>query len=161
MRGPGCAVMCNLINTHTHTHTHTHTSQPEAYTTYFYNALLPVAPATGPHSEALVPNLERATKLLHITQALIQSSDGCCSRQGLYEEYQRGGLAGLIDWLVVIAGRSKHKAREDTPKARRVRPSKLAHEKRGITKVTGALISPQQHLETTGRWQRYAASTQQ
>ena len=24
MRGPDCAVMCNLINTHTHTHTHTH-----------------------------------------------------------------------------------------------------------------------------------------
>ena len=25
MTGPGCAVMCNLINTHTHTHTHTQT----------------------------------------------------------------------------------------------------------------------------------------
>ena len=25
MTGPGCAVMCNLINTHIHTHTHTHT----------------------------------------------------------------------------------------------------------------------------------------
>ena len=25
MTRPGCAVMCNLINTHTHTHTHTHT----------------------------------------------------------------------------------------------------------------------------------------
>ena len=24
MTGPGCAVMCNLINTHTHTNTHTH-----------------------------------------------------------------------------------------------------------------------------------------
>ena len=24
MTGPDCVVMCNLINTHTHTHTHTH-----------------------------------------------------------------------------------------------------------------------------------------
>ena len=37
---------------------------------------LQVAPAGGPHNEALVTNLERATKLLHITPALLQSSDG-------------------------------------------------------------------------------------
>ena len=43
---------------------------------------LQVAPAGGPHDEALVTNLERATKLLHITPALLQSSDGRCSRQG-------------------------------------------------------------------------------
>ena len=39
-----------------------------------HNALQ-VALAGGPHNEALVTNLERATKLLHITPALLQSSD--------------------------------------------------------------------------------------
>ena len=34
---------------------------------------LQVAPAGGPHNEVLVTNLERATKLLHITPALLQS----------------------------------------------------------------------------------------
>ena len=53
-----------------------------------HNALQ-VAPAGGPHNEALVTNLERATKLLHITPALLKSSDGRCSRQGRYNEYAR------------------------------------------------------------------------
>ena len=66
-----------------------------------------VAPAGGPHDEALVTNFEKATKLLDITPALLQSSDGRCSRQGRYNEYARGELTGLIDWLVVFAGR-KH-----------------------------------------------------
>ena len=80
-----------------------------------HNALQ-IAPAGGLHKEALVTNLERATKLLHITPALLQSSDGRCSRQGRYNEYARGELTGLIDWLVVFACRSLQKAREDTPK---------------------------------------------
>ena len=45
-----------------------------------HNALQ-VAPSGGPHNEALVTDLERATKLLHITPALLQSSDGRCSRR--------------------------------------------------------------------------------
>ena len=49
---------------------------------------------------------------------------------------------GLIDWLVVSAGRSRQKAREDTPEARRIRASKLAHQRGGITKAASALISP-------------------
>ena len=106
-----------------------------------HNALQ-VAPAGGPHNEALVTNLERATKLLHITPALLQSSDGRCSRQGRYNEYARGELTGLIDWLVVFAGRSRQKAREDTPEARRIRASKLAHQRGGITKAASALVSP-------------------
>ena len=106
-----------------------------------HNALQ-VAPPGGPHAEALVTNLERATKLLHITPALLQSSDGRCSRQGRYNEYTRGELTGLIDWLVLFAGRSRQKAREDTPEARRTRASKLAHERGGITKAANALISP-------------------
>ena len=103
---------------------------------------LQVAPAGGPHNEALVTNLERATKLLHITPALLQSSDGGCSRQGRYNEYARGELTGLINWLVVFAGRSRQKAREDTPEARRIRASKLAHQRGGITKAASALVSP-------------------
>ena len=106
-----------------------------------HNAL-PVAPAGGPHNETLVTNLERATKLLQITPALLQSSDGRCSRQGRYNEYTRGGLTGFIDWLVVFARRSRQKAREDTPEARRTRATKLAHERGGITKAASALISP-------------------
>ena len=93
-----------------------------------------VTPAGGPHNEALVTNLERATKLLHNTPALLQSSDGRCSRQGRYNEYARGELTGLIDWLVVFAGRSRQKERKDTPEARRIRASKLAHQRGGITK---------------------------
>ena len=87
-------------------------------------------------------NLKRATKLLHITQALLQSSDGRCSRQGRYNGYTRGELVGVIDWLVVFAGRPPHKAREGTPEARRICASKLAHERRCINKAPGALISP-------------------
>ena len=49
---------------------------------------------------------------------------------------------GLIDWLVVFAGRSRQKAREDTLEARRIRASKLAHERGGINKAASALISP-------------------
>ena len=105
--------------------------------------VLQVAPAGGSHNEALVTNLERATKLLHIiTPALLQSSHGRCSRQGRYNEYARGELTGLIGCLVVFAGRSRQKAREDTPEARRIRASKLAHEKGGTIKVASALISP-------------------
>ena len=103
---------------------------------------LQVGPAGGPHNEALVPNLERATKLLHITPDLLQSSDGRSSRQGRYNEYTRVELTGLIDWLVVFAGRSRQKAREGTPKARRIRASKLAHERGGMAKVASALICP-------------------
>ena len=48
---------------------------------------------------------------------------------------------GLIGWLVVFAGRSRQKAPEDTPEARRMRASKLAHERGGIPKAASALIS--------------------
>ena len=119
--------------------------QPEACPTDFFcqaHNALQVSPAGGPHNEALVTNLEKDTKLLHITPALLQSSDGRCSRQGRYNEYARGELTGLIDWLVVFAGRSRPKAREDTPEARRVRASKLAHQRGGITKAASALIFP-------------------
>ena len=104
---------------------------------------LQVVPAGGPHNEAIVTNLGRATKLLRITPALLQSSDGRCSRQGRFNKYTRGELAGLIGWLVVFAERGRQKAREDTPGDRQVvRESKLAYERGGITKAAGALISP-------------------
>ena len=61
-----------------------------------HNALQ-IASAGGPHNEALVNNLERATKLLHITPALLQSSDGRCSRQERYKEYTIRELTDLID----------------------------------------------------------------
>ena len=104
------------------------------------HSALQVAPGGGPNNEALVTNLERATKLLHITPALLESWDGPCSRQGRYNEYTRGGLVGLIDWLVFFSERSRQKAREDTHKARRIRVSKLAHARGCITKAAGALI---------------------
>ena len=112
--------------------------QPEACATHFLSSSQrsTVAPADGPN------NIERATKLLHITQALPQSSNGRCSRQGRYNDHTRGELAGVIDWLVMFARRRRQKAREITPEARRIRASKLAHERRCITKATGALISP-------------------
>ena len=101
-----------------------------------------MAPAGGPHNEALLTNLERATKLLHITPAFLQSSDGRCSRQKRYNEYTKEELKGFINGLVAFAGKIRQKAREDTPEARRIRASKLAHERGGITKAASPLISP-------------------
>ena len=43
---------------------------------------------------------------------------------------------------MVFAGRNRQKLREDTPEARRIRASKLAHQRGGITKAANALISP-------------------
>ena len=43
---------------------------------------------------------------------------------------------------MVFTGRSRQKAREDTPEARRIRASKLAHQRGGITKAASALVSP-------------------
>ena len=103
---------------------------------------LQVAPAGGLNNEVLVTNLERTTKLLHITLALLQPTDERCSRQGRYNEYTRGELVCFIDGLVVFVGRSGQKAWEDTPEARRIRTSKLAHERGGIIKAAGTLISP-------------------
>ena len=120
-----------------------------------HNALQ-VAPAGGPHNEALVTNLERATKLLLITPALLQPSDGRCSRQGRYNEYARGQLTGLIDWLAVFAGRSRQKAREDTPEARRIRASKLAHQRGGISERPGLSPSSTSRQQDTGNATRQA-----
>ena len=70
----------------------------------------------SPNTANLLTNLEGATKLLHITPALLQSSDGRCSRQGRYNEYADGNLVDLIDWLVVFAERSRHKYQRILPK---------------------------------------------
>ena len=106
------------------------------------HSVLQLASTGGPHNEALVTNLARAIKLLHIIPALLQTSDGRCSRQGRYNEYIRGELMYLIDWLVVFAGKSRQKAREDTPEACRLRASKLRHERGGTIKAASALIFP-------------------
>ena len=42
----------------------------------------------------------------------------------------------------MFEGRRRHKVREHTPEARRIRASKLAHERGRITKAASALISP-------------------
>ena len=69
--------------------------------------------------------------------------DAVASRDAITStRYTRGELTGLIDWLVVFAGRSRQKAREVTLEARRIRARKLAHERGGITKAASALISP-------------------
>ena len=48
-----------------------------------HNALQ-VAPVGGPHNKAFVTHFETATKLLHVTPALPQSSNGRCSWQRRY-----------------------------------------------------------------------------
>ena len=117
--------------------------QPEACPTHFLSSsqCSTGSPSRRSQQRDLATNLNRATKLLHITPALLQSSDGRCSRQGRYNKYTRGELTDLNDWLVVFGGSSRRKAREDTPEARRTRASKLAHERGGITKAASALIS--------------------
>ena len=42
----------------------------------------------------------------------------------------------------MFEGRRRKKVREHTPKARRIRASKLAHERGGITKALSGLVSP-------------------
>ena len=107
------------------------------------NALLQVALAGDLHNDALVTNPEIAIKLLHTNRLFYsQSSDERCSRQGRYNEYTRRELVDHIDWRVVCTERGRQKAREDTPQARRIRTSKLTHERGGITKAADALISP-------------------
>ena len=91
---------------------------------------------------ALTRDLERAIKLLHITPALLQSSDGRCSRQSRYNEYGRGELGPLIQWLLVYANCSSTRSLHDTPEARLKRATKLAHERGGITKAANILTSP-------------------
>ena len=107
-----------------------------------HNALQ-VTPVGGPHNEALITNLETATKLLRIILALLQSSDGRCSWQERYnentqEEKWRASLAG---WWHSREDVDK-KQGTITPKARRTQAIQLAHERGGITKAAGALISP-------------------
>ena len=53
---------------------------------------------------------------------------------------QLGGLYGLN--FSEGAGRARPPPGEGTPEARRKRATKLAHERGGITKAAGALISP-------------------
>ena len=120
--------------------------------------VLQVVLGGGSHNKALVTNLERATKLLHITPVLLQLSDGCYIRQGRFNEYTRGELVGLIDWLVVLVGTSPQNAREDIPEACRIGASEVVHERGGTTKATGVLISPP---VAPRHWQRYAPSTPQ
>ena len=89
------------------------------------NALCPHPKACTPnflstsqysHNEALVINLERATKLFHISPALLQSSDGHCSRQERHNVYTGGELAGVIEWPVVFAGKVDRKHRKNNLK---------------------------------------------
>lgn len=71
------------------------------------NNALQVAPAIDPNTAYLADKLERATKkFVYIMRALLQSLDGRCSRQGRYRDHARGILVGLINWMVVFAGRS-------------------------------------------------------
>ena len=68
--------------------------------------------------------------------------DAVAGRDAITSPQGRGELTGLIDRPVVFAGRSRQEAREDTPEARRIRASKLTHERGGINKAASALISP-------------------
>lgn len=49
-------------------------------------------------------NLERATKLLRIIPALVQSSDCCCIGRDRYKDYDRGKVGNLTEWLHMLAG---------------------------------------------------------
>lgn len=62
----------------------------------------------------LVLKLERAIKLLHITLALLQSSDDRCSRQGRCNAFARGKLGsfnavdGGLRWLTATTAGRRH-----------------------------------------------------
>ena len=99
-------------------------------------------PRSDPYNEVLFPNLERAPSFSTLPRLFYSHRmDAAAGRDITTSTPKVELLMGLIDWLVAFAGRNRHKAREDTPKSRRIRASKLAHEREGIT-VANALISP-------------------
>ena len=107
-----------------------------------HNALQ-VAQAGGPHNETLLLTLRELPSFSTSPQLFYsRRMHAVVGRDAITNEYTLGELTGLIDWLVMFAGSSRRKAREDTLEARRTQASKLAHERGGITKVASALISP-------------------
>lgn len=56
-----------------------------------------ITPDASSLTLALAQILERATKLLHTTPALLPSSKGRCSRQGRFIEFTKGELGALIE----------------------------------------------------------------
>ena len=96
--------------------------------------------ATG-HAQPGV-TIERAIKLLHLTPALLLSTDGRMSRQGRFNAFTSGDIGGLLSWLIMFSRRPGCQAREDSVGARQARATRLAHERGGITKAAMTLVSP-------------------
>ena len=67
--------------------------------------------------------------------------DAVAGKDAITSTQEGNWRTSLTGWWV-FEGRRRQKVREHTPEARRIRASKLAHERGGITKVASALISP-------------------
>ena len=70
----------------------------------------------------------------------LQTGDGACGHSTA--PLARPGVCTHAHCTERVAGRSRQKAREDTPEARGIRASKLTHERGGIAKAASALIFP-------------------
>lgn len=78
-----------------------------------------IAPYANSLAPALDFNVDRAIKLLHITPALLLSSDSHSSRQTSYDELTSDELRSLIAWTVTHAGRPQSQLGYNKPEARR------------------------------------------
>ena len=67
--------------------------------------------------------------------------DAVAGKDAITSTQEGNWRTSLTGWWV-FEGRRRQKVREHTPEARRIRASKLPHERGGITKAASALISP-------------------
>ena len=86
-------------------------------------------------------HLERATKLLHLTPALLQSADGRIPRNRRYELYAAGDIAGMVEWLISFARQAPPGTSQDDVATKRARAANLAHRRGGVTKAATLLTS--------------------
>ena len=67
--------------------------------------------------------------------------DAVAGKDAITSTQEGNWWISLTGWWV-FEGRRRQKGREHAPEARRIRASKLAHERGGITKALSALVSP-------------------
>ena len=85
--------------------------------------------------------LNRAVKLLHVTPALLQSTDGRIARQQRYDCYAQGNLTAMLSWLVSFAKQTMPSPSADDPATRRTRAGQLAHCRGGVSKAASLLTA--------------------
>ena len=86
--------------------------------------------------------LERAIKLLHLTPALLQSTDGRLTRQHRFELFAAGDLGNVLPWLVSYAQQAQSPPKQEDAASKRARAEHIAHQRGGLSKAASLLLSP-------------------